>query len=86
MVLGETAACGTRSDGPCGDRSLPCPCAQVPKLPGHCKGFLWDRTDWGVLLAHGAHTFSVYLYTAHSIAGPSLTPVRTCKGSRTLLA
>ena len=28
---------------------------------------------------HGAHGFSVYLYTAHSISGHSLTPIATAQ-------
>ena len=47
----------------------------IPKLPAQCKGILWDRIDAGILMAHGAHTFSVYLYSPHSISGHTLAPI-----------
>ena len=33
--------------------------------------------DWGVLVAFGSQTFSVYHYAAHSIQGASIVPVAT---------
>ena len=57
---------------PVDDRLIP-----VPKLPNQCHGFVWDRVDWGVLVAFGSQTFSVYHYAAHSIQGASIVPVAT---------
>ena len=48
-------------------------CVAVPKLPHQCKGFLWDRSDWGVLLAHGQT-----VRTTPQRSNPRLAEARRC--------
>ena len=49
----------------------------IPKLPPSTKGFLWDHTDGGVLLAHGAAAFCVYAYVCASIHGAAVNAIGT---------
>lgn len=53
---------------PIDDSTIP-----VSKLPPSAKGVLWDTADWRVFVGYDSNSFFVYVYTALSIDGPSIS-------------
>jgi len=69
IVFIDGTTCG-HVFSPVGNQSVP-----LPKLPKDVKAVLWDRSDWGVLVAFGTSAYTAYMYVPQHLSGPTVINV-----------